>query len=114
MTLMIIVVLELLVILYQGYRYWPRNRYEVCVKLTGGSVSIVEIRDWDTPLGKVNLVTGVIHGPCPPPSIRHLIAAAFDRGDLSGEMTAAGITAAWQTTKRNGHKIHPSNFHVSG
>lgn len=105
-TLICLVILEFLVIVYQWRKNRPKNRYEVRIELTGGSVSVVEVRDWNSPIGKVNMVTGVLHGPCPPPSIRHFIAAALDRGELSGEMSMNGITSKWQVVKNNGRSTN--------
>ena len=91
------------------FLYWnrhrPRDRYEVRIELTGGSVSLVEIRDWVVPVGRVHLITNTIQGPCPPPSIRHWVAAAMDRGENSGEMTLNRISSKWQVTRINGRTV---------
>ena len=42
-----IIAVLILAIVIQWRHYHPRNKYEVRIELTGGSVSIVEVRDWE-------------------------------------------------------------------
>ena len=96
-----------LALFLQRRHYKPRNIYEVRIELTGGSVSLVEVRDWVVPMGRVHMVTRVLHGPVPPPSIRHWVAAALDRNEKSGEMTLNRIASKWQVVRKNGGSITP-------
>jgi len=108
--LLFTIAFETLLLLIMWRHYRPHNVFEVRIKLTGGSVSIVEIRDWVTPLGRVHLVTETKHGPCPPPSIRHWIAAALDRGECNGEMNIDRIRCEWQVIRINGRDDTPALF----
>jgi len=104
-VLSMLIALETIVLFCIWRHYAPRNTYEVRIELTGGSVSIVEIRDWVTSLGRVHMITKILHGPCPPPSIRHWIAAALDRKEQSGEMTLNRIASKWQVVRLNGQSV---------
>ena len=101
-VLFTVVAIETIALFLLWKHYKPRNIFQVKIELTGGSVSIVEIKDWAVKLGRVHMVTRMIKGPCPPPSVRHWVAASLDRGERQGEVTLNRITSKWQVVKVNG------------